>query len=111
MGYSAIAVRRHADGTAVLCLNRPGVRNAVNSNMLDEIVGALRSLDADDTVRAIVLCGEGKHFCAGVDFSLFNDISQSLSDDSACPGTARSRLFQTIQTMQVRARAACSLID
>lgn len=100
--YSTIAVQRLADATALLCLNRPRVYNAVNLVMLEEIVSALRSLDTDESVRAIVLCGEGKQFCAGLDFTTFNHISASLSDSSACPGTVRSKLFTTIQTMQVR---------
>jgi len=102
MGYSTVTVHRYSDGTSTLCLNRPRVLNAVNSVMLDELVSSLRSLDKDEQVRAIVLCGEGKHFCAGLDFSTFSDISDSLADESACPGTARTRLFHTIQTMQVR---------
>lgn len=103
--YSTITVQRLADGVAVLYLNRPHVSNAVNLVMLEEIVSALRSLDTDDAVRAIALCSQGKHFCAGLDFSTFNQISAPLTDASACPGTARTELFKTIQSMQVRSGA------
>lgn len=100
--HSTVTVQRLADGVALLCLNRPNIRNAVNLLMLEELVSALRSLDSDDAVRAIALCGQGKHFCAGLDFSTFKHISASLADESACPGKARTELFKTILSMQVR---------
>ena len=54
---------------AVLTLNRPDRRNALNSEMLRAIFEALDGLAADDEARCILIRGEGKHFCAGADFS------------------------------------------
>lgn len=52
-------------------------------------------------MQVIVLCGQGKHFCAGLDFSAFMTIAQELADPTLCPGQARNRLMQTIRFMQV----------
>ena len=54
---------------AVLTLNRAERRNALSGAMLQSIFDALDALAADDTARCILIRGEGKHFCAGADFS------------------------------------------
>ena len=48
-------------------LNRPEVRNAFNSQVIAELTAAFQALGADASVRAIVLGGHGKAFCAGAD--------------------------------------------
>ncbi|HJR19016.1 MAG TPA: enoyl-CoA hydratase/isomerase family protein [Actinomycetota bacterium] len=54
---------------AVVTLNRPERRNALNAAMLQAIFEALDSLSVDGEARCVLLRGEGKHFCAGADFS------------------------------------------
>lgn len=53
------------DGIAVLLLSRPDSLNACTSLMLEELDSALRDLAADEGVRAAVLSGKGRFFCAG----------------------------------------------
>jgi methylglutaconyl-CoA hydratase len=50
-------------------LNRPDVRNAFNDGVIAELTAAFRELGADASLRAIVLGGHGKSFCAGADLS------------------------------------------
>ncbi len=50
-----------------LTLDRPERFNAWNARMASEIFGAMHVLDEDEGVRAIVVTGEGRHFCAGAD--------------------------------------------
>ena len=50
-------------------LNRPDVRNAFNDGVIAELTAAFTGFAADDTLRAIVLGGHGKAFCAGADLS------------------------------------------
>jgi enoyl-CoA hydratase/carnithine racemase len=52
-----------------LTLNRPEKLNAFTARMLDELLDALDRADADDEVRAIVVTGAGRAFCAGADLS------------------------------------------
>jgi len=57
------------DGVAVLTLNRPDARNALNPSLRDALLDAIRSAEADDAVRSILLTGAGKAFCAGADLA------------------------------------------
>jgi len=55
------------DGLGVVTLNRPKALNALNSELLAELVAALESVDADDTLHAAVLTGSERAFAAGAD--------------------------------------------
>lgn len=66
---------------AVLTLNRPAKKNAMNNALLDEFVAAIRAVEADDDVRAIVIKGAGGVFCSGRDFSMFDEPA-TLQDQS-----------------------------
>lgn len=57
------------DRVAVISLNRPEKLNAFSTLMGAELSDALRRSDADDHVRAVVITGAGRAFCAGADFS------------------------------------------
>jgi methylglutaconyl-CoA hydratase len=54
---------------ATVTLNRPDVRNAFNETMIAEVTAAFTALGARNDVRAIVLAGNGKAFCAGADLN------------------------------------------
>ena len=56
-------------GVAVLTLNRPEHLNAYTAEMGALLSAAYRDCDNDDNVRAIVVTGAGRAFCAGADFS------------------------------------------
>lgn len=58
-----------ADGIATITLNRPDLRNAYNSRMRADLIAAFDKTDADDAVRAVIITGAGKYFCAGADIS------------------------------------------
>lgn len=58
-----------ADGVAVLRLNRPQALNAFTAELLATLRETLERLGADESVRAVVITGEGRAFCAGQDLS------------------------------------------
>lgn len=60
-----------ADSVAHVCLARPDKLNALDGAMFQAIVEAGRALAADASLRAVVLSGEGRAFCAGLDFPSF----------------------------------------
>ena len=64
---STIVVSRPADGVALLTLNRPAKLNAMDVTLITELHEALGEVGADRSCRAIVLTGEGRGFCAGLD--------------------------------------------
>jgi enoyl-CoA hydratase len=60
-----------ADGVLVITLNRPAVRNAIDSALSLGVHAALGALDADENLRVGVLTGAGGTFCAGMDLKAF----------------------------------------
>ena len=75
-----------ADGVCTVTLDRPERLNAVTSVMIDELIAALDQADADDTVRAVIVTGAGRAFCAGADLS-----GGAQAFDRAAGGGARRR--------------------
>ena len=57
------------DNVLLITLNRPEILNAFNRDMMAEMIDALNKADADDNVRAIIVTGAGRGFCAGADLS------------------------------------------
>lgn len=58
-----------ADHVALLTLARPDKLNAISGAMISELRDALERADTDDDVRVLIVAGEGRAFCAGVDMS------------------------------------------
>jgi enoyl-CoA hydratase/carnithine racemase len=61
--------RRDAHGIATLTLRNADQRNAMTRDMVQEFVACLDDLDGDDSVRAVVITGEGRYFCTGAALS------------------------------------------
>lgn len=59
----------------VLALNRPEKRNALNTELTQALLDALRAADAEEQVACVVLTGAGQGFCAGADLSEFKDLT------------------------------------
>jgi enoyl-CoA hydratase/carnithine racemase len=58
-----------AEGVATVTLNRPDRLNAVNTAMINDLVQAFGRADGDDGVRAVIVTGAGRAFCAGADLT------------------------------------------
>jgi enoyl-CoA hydratase/carnithine racemase len=69
-----VVLRDIRDGVAILTLNRPDRLNAWTPAMEARYFGYLEDAAADPVVRAIVVTGAGKGFCAGVDMDALKDI-------------------------------------
>jgi 2-(1,2-epoxy-1,2-dihydrophenyl)acetyl-CoA isomerase len=61
-----------ADGVTEIRLNRPAVLNALNAEMADALLAAVRAIEHDRTARALLFTGEGRSFMAGGDITLFS---------------------------------------
>jgi enoyl-CoA hydratase/carnithine racemase len=73
-----------ADGVADVRLNRPDKLNALDAGMFQALVETGEALKADSSVRAVVLSGEGRAFCAGLDFGSF----QAMAGEEGKEGDA-----------------------
>jgi enoyl-CoA hydratase/carnithine racemase len=72
MSYETIDYRVH-DRIATITLNRPDRLNAFNHQMQTELLAAFDAIDADDEVRAVIVTGAGRGFCAGADLAAGGD--------------------------------------
>lgn len=67
---------------ATITLNRPKSLNSMNDALIDGLHAALDKIAGDDEVRAVVLTGNGKAFCAGGDLSYLNGLSVAAAKKS-----------------------------
>jgi enoyl-CoA hydratase len=74
MTYSFITLE-HKGRVGVITLNRPKQLNALSPELMNELGGALRGLDADDGIGAILIAGSEKAFAAGADIAAMKDFS------------------------------------
>jgi len=94
MTYDKITLAK-ADGLATLTLNAPDKLNAVSRKMIAEIKQAWEEIGADGSVRAVLLTGSGRGFCAGADLA---DPDRKNDADS---GSALDKFFNpVIRTMR-----------
>lgn len=84
-------IQYSVDGpVATITLHRPDKMNAFTNRMLKEIIAAFDLTDADDAVRAVIVTGSGKAFCAGADLSGGGEtFSKGGSDVAAKSGVVR----------------------
>ncbi|MES2960437.1 MAG: enoyl-CoA hydratase/isomerase family protein [Pseudomonadota bacterium] len=81
---------------AKVFLNRPDVRNAFNNTVIAELTGAFAQLGTDSELRAIVLGGHGKAFCAGADLSWMRAMADFSWDENRADAQALADMLWTI---------------
>ncbi|MBO1112950.1 enoyl-CoA hydratase/isomerase family protein [Bordetella petrii] len=84
--------------TAVVWLARPDVRNALDARLIAELTETFMTLGDDSEVRAIVLAGRGKAFCAGADLNAMRRSAQASQADNRADALAMATLLHTIHT-------------
>ena len=106
MGYSTLIVER-TGAVATLTLNRPGARNALDLAMRQEMLAALDEVEADDSVRVLILTGAGEHFCAGGDVKSMRERRQTAAE-----GRRRVQLLNTmVQRLVDFPRPTIAMVD
>jgi enoyl-CoA hydratase/carnithine racemase len=86
---------RHADGVVELQLARADKMNALDPAMFDALIDAGARLRDDTRVRAVVLAGRGKAFCAGLDMQSFERMGQGGASAVIGSGAAADLLART----------------
>jgi enoyl-CoA hydratase/carnithine racemase len=82
---------RAADGVATITLNRPEQLNAVTRAMCVDFAGLLDRADADDGVRAVIVTGAGRAFCAGADLNATDSLISTEGRTAGDPRNAAIR--------------------
>ena len=95
MGYQHIEVERE-NQVATLWLNRPAKLNAMSTDMWVDIPAAVAELDADESVRGIVLAGRGEAFTVGIDIEML----ATLQASGESPAMVNMKLYRKIKEMQ-----------
>ena len=100
MNTSTLRIER--DGAVVhVRLNRPDVRNAFNDSVIAELTGAFRALSNEPGVRAIVLGGEGKAFCAGADLGWMRGMADYSWEQNRADALALAEMLWTLYSCPV----------
>lgn len=71
--FSTLGIELDPRGIATLWLDRAATHNAFNALMINELIAALKQLQANETLRILLVRGRGKHFCAGADVAWMRD--------------------------------------
>jgi enoyl-CoA hydratase len=95
MGYQHLEVERDGN-VATLWLNRPDKRNAMSADMWEDIPTALAELDADESVRVVILAGRGPAFTVGIDIGLLGSMQTAGESQAA----TNMNLYHLIKRMQ-----------
>ena len=92
MGYNTLLYEKSGN-ISTLILNRPDKLNALNLELFDELLLALKVINEDDEVKALILTGAGRAFCAGADLGMI----QNLGKEDFMPKFRR--LIQKVQAV------------
>ena len=85
----------------ILTMNRPEKRNALDSELTQELLKQLRVADAEDAVDAIILTGAGPAFCAGADLAEFKDLKDPQAAEARAELTMQLHLVFSKMTTPV----------
>ena len=93
---STLDIRHPSPHVAEVWLNRPAVRNAFNDGVIGELTSAFNALGADPKLRAIVLGGHGKSFCAGADLSWMRAMADYSWEENRADAARLAEMLWTI---------------
>ena len=98
---TTLDIRRPGPHVAEVWLNRPEVRNAFNDGVIAELTAAFRTLGADAQLRAIVLGGHGKAFCAGADLGWMRAMADYSWEQNRADAAALAEMLWTVWSCPV----------
>src|SRR5947209_17275468 len=91
---------------ALVTLNRPEKRNALDDALIADLKDALRDADSREDVRAVLLTGAGADFCSGADLSALKKISEASVEENLEDAHSLMELYALIRRVSVPVVAA-----
>ncbi len=96
--YETLEIERIGK-VATIWMNRPAVLNAFDEQLIAELADACAELDADDSVRVVILGGRGKHFSAGADLNWMKRASQFSHEQNVDDARKFAGMLRTLSEM------------
>jgi enoyl-CoA hydratase len=84
-------------GVATVSLNRPDKANSMSATMWTDLQSCFEWIDDEPTIRVVILAGNGKHFCAGIDLAMFSDIAPREKKEA---GRVREQVRRNVLKLQ-----------
>ncbi|MDR2188518.1 MAG: enoyl-CoA hydratase/isomerase family protein [Azonexus sp.] len=100
MNFATLEITRDNHGVAMLWMNRPDVHNAFNAQLIADLSAACQALDADETVRLMVLAGRGKSFSAGADLNWMQAAGNASFADNLADADKLAAMLRTLAGMK-----------
>ena len=94
-----LLVRTDEGPVATVALARPEARNALNAALMAEITGCFEELADDESVRVVVLTGEGPVFCAGADIGYMHDTAGFSYDENLEDARRLAGMFRSVDEL------------
>ena len=109
--YSLIELKIES-GIALLAFNRPDKRNAMSDDMRSEFIHALERVAADKAIRALVLTGNGKGFCAGGDVAGMQRRMEAPQGEVGFNGWSRQqRVHHTVKLLHTMPKPTIAAVN
>jgi methylglutaconyl-CoA hydratase len=100
MSFQFLDIRR--DGPIeYVTLNRPDVRNAFNEHVIEELTRWAAGISGDGEMRAAVLAGAGKAFCAGADLTWMSRMVSYTHDENVEDAAAMARMYASLDQLPI----------
>lgn len=93
---TAVLLKRRDDGVAEVVLNRPDKRNAFDDVIIQQLISALTAVNADDSVKVVILRSEGKHFSAGADLGWMRRMAENTRQENLDDSRELARLMNVL---------------
>lgn len=95
-GYENLKVR--TDGFVLhVSLNRPDTRNALNAGLIADLTDCFEQVAEDETVRVVVLSGEGRSFCAGADIGYMRDTANFTYEENLEDARRLAAMYRAVE--------------
>ncbi|MFC7048437.1 enoyl-CoA hydratase-related protein [Emcibacter nanhaiensis] len=99
MSEQILQIEKQANGLARVTLNRPEVRNAFNEDMIRQLTEAFKELAQDDSIKAVIISGNGKGFSAGADLDWMKRAADFSHDQNKADAEALAYMLKHLYEM------------
>ena len=97
---SAVLLKRRDEGIAEVVLNRPDKRNAFDDVIIQQLISTLTEVNADNSVKIVILRSEGKHFSAGADLGWMRRMADNGHKENLDDARQLARLMEVLNGLR-----------